>query len=267
MPRHFAFLPLAALFAVALSLPAQAAKVTDCSKVGICYCINDEHKAEINAKIDKFRAVIAEQRKAGKAVAYLSVPMTSANGGNFNVNREVAEATKQAIEKRLGASYLYVLNPADPVADLARSATGTEYMVMWTAVLEGADGMGDFDMAIFAGPQDFARFFGFDGNNDMAKLDVFFDKRAASNPDFAKAVQGGLTKEAFRKYYALRASSTVSRGAHDEWNIFRLINDKRRADSKFGTPGQIPIVFDGQGVAPPHHETTVSEGYVGKCPL
>jgi len=59
----------------------------------------------------------------------------------------------------------------------------------------------------------------------------------------------------------------VSRGAHDEWNIFRLLNDKRRADSKYGTPGQIPIVFDGQGVAPPHHETTVSDGYVGKCPV
>ena len=69
----------------------------------------------------------------------------------------------------------------------------------------------------------------------MAKLDAYFDKRVKSDPDFAKAVQGGLTKAAFRKYYALRASSTVSRGAHDEWNIFRLINDKRRADSKFGT--------------------------------
>ena len=30
--------------------------------------------------------------------------------------------------------------------------------------------------------------------------------------DFAKAAAGGLTKEAFRKYYALRASSNVSRG-------------------------------------------------------
>ena len=138
---------------------------------------------------------------------------------------------------------------------------------MWTAVLEGPDGLGDFDVAYFAGPQDFARYFGFDGNNDMAKLDAFFDKRVASDPDFAKAVQGGLTKADFRRYYGLRASSTVSRGAHDEWNIFRLINDKRRQDSKFGTPGQIPIVFDGQGVAPPHHETAVSEGYVGKCPL
>ena len=260
-------LPSLLLAALALPLPALAAKVTDCAKVSLCYCINDEHKAAINTKIDQFRKVIAEQRKAGKAIMYLSVPLTTAGGGNFKVNREVAAATKQAIEKRLGADYLYVLDPTVPDADLPRGAGGSEYMVMWTAVLEGSDGMGDFDAAYFAGPQDFARYFGFDGSNDMAKLDSFFDKREKSDPDFAKSVQGGLTKEAFRKYYALRASSNVSRGAHDEWNIFRLLNDKRRADSKYGTPGQIPIVFDGQGVAPPHHEATVSEGYVGKCPL
>jgi hypothetical protein len=264
MPRAS---PLLLVAVLTLPVPALAAKVTECAKVGVCYCMNDDHRAAINAKIDKFREVISEQRKAGKAVVYLSVPLTSSGGGNFKVNREVAAATKRAIEKRLGADYIYVLDPTTPDADLPRAAGGAEYMVMWTAVLEGADGMGDFDGAYFAGPQDFARFFGFDGNNDMAKLDAFFDKRVASDPDFAKAAQGGLTKEAFRKYYALRASSNVSRGAHDEWNVFRLINDRRRADSRYGTPGQIPIVFDGQGVAPPHHETTVSDGYVGKCPV
>ena len=257
-----------ALAAVAAVAPqAEAAKVTSCAKIGVCYCINDEHKAAIDAKIEKFRQLIAEQRKAGKAVIYLSVPLTSGGGGNFNVNKEVAAAAKAAIEKRYGADYMFVFNPANPDADLPRGSTGTEYMVMWTAVLEGAEGFGDFDAAYFAGPQDFARYFGFDGTNDMAKLDAFFDKRVASDPDFAKAVQGGLTKEAFRKYYALRASSTVSRGAHDEWNIFRLINEKRRADAKYGTPAQIPIVFDGQGVTPPQHESVVSEGYMGKCAL
>lgn len=257
-------LPLAAAIAFVAALPVHAAKVTECAKIGICYCINDEHKAAIDANVEKFRQLIADQRKAGKAVIYLSVPLTSGGGGNFNVNKEVAGATKAAIEKRYGADYLYVFNP---VVDLPRGATGTEYMVMWTALLEGPDGFGAFDAAFFAGPHDFARYFGFDGNNDMGKLDAYFDKRAASEPDFAKAVQGGLTKEAFRKYYALRASTTVSRGAHDEWNIFRLINEKRRQDSKYGTPAQIPVVFDGQGVAPPTAETADSEGYVGKCAM
>ena len=256
----------AAIALCSASSGAFAAKATECTKVGICYCVNDELKATIQAKVDRFRQTIAEQRKAGKAVGYLSVPLTSGGGGNFNINKEVADTARAALEKRFGSEFVYVLNPATLEADLPKG-TGPDYMLMWTTLLEGPDGTGDFDFVYFAGPQDFARYFGFDGTNDMGKLDAYFDKRVASDADFAKAVQGGLTKANFRKYYALRASSAVSRGAHDEWNIFRLLNDKRRADSKYGTPAQIPIVFDGQGVAPPHHETTVSEGYVGKCPI
>jgi len=243
---------------------AGAAKATECTKVGTCYCVNDELKPTIQSKIDRFRQTIADQRKAGKAIGYLSVPLTASGGGNFNVNKEVAESARAAIEKRFGAEFVYVLNPGTLDADLPKG-TGADYMLMWTTLLEGPDGMGDFDFVYFAGPQDFARYFGFDGNNDMAKLDAYFDKRVASDTGFAKAVQDGLTKVAFRKYYALRASSVVSRGAHDEWNIFRALNEKRRSDSKFGTPAQITVLFDGRALAPPQGETSVSEGYVGKC--
>ena len=254
----------AAIALCSASSGAFAAKATECTKVGICYCVNDELKPTIQSKVDRFRQTIAEQRKAGKAVGYLSVPLTSGGGGNFNVNKEVAETRSAAIEKRFGAEFVYVLNPGTLDADLPKGG-GADYMLMWTTLLEGPDGTGDFDFVYFAGPQDFARYFNFDGNNDMGKLDACFDKRVASDPDFAKAVQSGLTKPNFRKYYALRASSAVSRGAHDEWNIFRMINEKRRADSKFGTPSQIPVMFDGQAVAPPQGESSVSEGYVGKC--
>ena len=159
-----------------------------------------------------------------------------------------------------------MLNPGTLDADLPKG-TGADYMLMWTTLLEGADGLGDFDFVYFAGPGDFARYFGFDGTNDMGKLDAYFDKRVASDADFAKAVQGGLTKANFRKYYALRASSAVSRGAHDEWNIFRLVNERRRADAKLGAPAQIPVLFDGRSVNPSDHESMVSEGYVGRCKL
>jgi hypothetical protein len=243
---------------------AHAAKSTECTRVGVCYCVNDELKPTVTSRIETFRRMIAEQRRAGKAVGYLSVPLSSAGGGNFDVNREVAESAKLAIEKSFGADAVWVLNPATLDADLPKGG-GADYMLMWTTLLEGADGFGDFDFAYFAGPQDFARYFGFDGNADMAKLDAYFDKRVKANPGFEKAVQGGLTKAAFRKYYALRASASVSRGAHDEWNIFRLINERRRSDAKFGVGDQIPILFDGHGVAPGDAEAAVSEGYVGKC--
>ena len=243
---------------------AHAAKATECTKLGICYCVNDELKPAIAAKVDRFRALVAEQRKAGKAVGYLSVPLSSAGGGHFDINAEVAASAKEAIEKRFGSDYLFVLNPGTLDADLPKG-TGADYMLMWTTLLEGPDGLGDFDFVYFAGPQDFARYFKFDGNNDMAKLDAFYDNRVKSDPKFEKAVAGGLTKPAFRRYYALRASATVSRGAHDEWNIFRLLNERRRADSKLGAPHQIPVLFDGRGLAPVDHEMAVSDGYIGKC--
>jgi len=265
--QRFATSAIAILLATAVAAHApvaEAAKVSECTKIGICYCVEGDLKATIATKVDRFRQVLADQRKTGKAVGYLSVPLTSAGGGNFDINKEVAENAKQAIERRFGADYLYVLNPGTLDADLPKG-TGADYMLMWTTLLEGPDGLGDFDFVYFAGPQDFARYFGFDGTNDMAKLEAFFDNRVKTNPAFAKAVEGGLTKPAFRRYYALRASSTVSRGAHDEWNIFKMINERRRADSKIGTPGQIPVLFDGRGVNPTDGEAVVSEGYVGKC--
>lgn len=260
-----------AILAMALAmggLPAAAhAKSTACTKIGICYCVDDALKPAIDEKLAKFRATLADARKAGKVVGYMSVPLTSAGGGNFDVNREVADRTREAIEARFGAEHMFLFNPVTPEADLPRSAGGADYMLMWTSLLEGVDGLGEFDFAYFAGPTDFARYFGFDGKNDMAKLAAFYDARVKSNAGFAKAVEGGLTKQAFLRYYALRASTTVSRGAHDEWNIFRMVNERRRADPKLGAPAQIPVMFDGRGVNPADLELSVSEGYVGKCAM
>ena len=44
-------------------------------------------------------------------------------------------------------------------------------------------------------------------------------------------------------------SVTFSNGAHDEWNIFRQLNERRRADAKYGVANQIPMMFDGTSVA------------------
>ena len=54
-------------------------------------------------------------------------------------------------------------------------------------MLEGPDGLGDFDFVYFAGPQDFARYFKFDGNDDMAKLDAFFDQRREDGPEIRES--------------------------------------------------------------------------------
>ena len=49
--------------------------------------------------------------------------------------------------KRFGADFVYVLNPATLDADLPKG-TGPDYMSMWAAVIEGADGLGEFDFEI-----------------------------------------------------------------------------------------------------------------------
>jgi hypothetical protein len=243
---------------------AQGAKSTECTKIGICYCVSSDLRPVIDARIAYFRQLAAEAHKAGKAVGYLSVPLSPTGGGYMKLNFEVAATAKKAIEKRFGADYVWVLDPGS--AEQLPNGSGADYMLLWTQILEGPNGLGeDLDFVWFAGPQDFARVFGLNGDGDMAKIDQYFEQRLKSDPDLDKAVQGGLTKAAFRKYYALKASSAVSKGAHDEWNIIRIVNERRRNDPKLGVGNQLAVFFDGQGQPAAHSETAVSEGYAGKC--
>ena len=266
--RALAIALLPGLAAASFCNPALAAKATECTKINICYCVNSDLRGAIDAKVARFRQLLADQRKAGKLVGYMSVPLSPAGGGNFDVNKEVAESARGAIEKRFGGEQVYVLNPAMPDADLPKEAGGADYMLMWTTLLEGPNGLGeDLDFVYFVGPRDFARYFALDGNGDMAKLDQFFDQRVKSNPGFEKAVKDGLSKTAFRNYYALKASAAFSRGSHDEWNIVRTVNDRRRGDPKYGIANQLPVLFDGTGIAPSAWETPVADGYAGKCAM
>ena len=245
--------------------PAGAAKASECTKIGVCFCVNQDLKITIDGKVANFRQLIVEQHKKGKAVGYLSVPLSPAGGGYMKVNMEVAENAKAAVEKRFGADFAWILNPGTVDANLPGGG-GSDYMLMWTSLLEGPNGLGeDFDFVYFVGPQDFARYFELDGTSDMTKIDQFYDKRLKSDPEFEKATQGGLTRSAFRNYYALKASSSFSRGSHDEWNIIRLINERRRADNRLGVANQLPVLFDGRAAPAAAMESPVSEGYVGKC--
>jgi hypothetical protein len=271
MPLHaspvFAWRAALVLVTVAIcaAAPALAGKTTECSRIAVCYCVNDDLRGVIEAKVAHFREVLASERKAGKAVGYMSVPLSTVGGGYFNVNMEVAAATKAHIEKRFGDGQVWILNPGVPEANIP-NGSGADYMLMWTQILEGKEGLGeDFDFVYFVGPQDFARYFALDGKDDMLKIGLFFDRRLESDPDLRKAIDKGLTRSAFRNYYALKASTTFSKGAHDEWNIIRVLNERRRAHDRFGVANQLAALFDGTGVAPSSSEGGTSDGYAGKC--
>jgi hypothetical protein len=276
--RHTAF-AISALFsvgAVAQSQAPAAAAVkptskTECTTVKLCYCVNQDFMGLIDEKVTLLRKMMSEQRAKGKAIGYLSIPLSTAAGGYFNVNAEIAQRIKEQVEARFGSEQAWVLNPAMNEATLTlpngTRGANPEYMLMWTRVLEGTGAFGDdFDFMYFSGPSDFASFFGLSGTGDMETLAKYFDERVTKDKDLKSAVdRNRINRNSFRNYYALRASVAFSAGASDEWNIVRLLNEKRRGDPKYGVPNQIPVLFDGKGVETPSFTGIAPVGSSGAC--
>ena len=252
--------------ALALPGPARAGTVTACTALDLCYCVNSDLQGAIDANVARVRQLIQDQRKQGKAIGYLSIPLSTAGGSYFGVNVDVAQQTKARIEQRYGANSLWVLNPGAE-GNLPAGATGADYMLMWTTILEGVKGLGeDFEFFYFTGPAEFHQFFGLDGTDDMGKIDAYFDKRLATDPGLQKAVASGqVSKQTFRNYYALRASIAFSYGSHDEWNIARIINARRRGATDYGLANQLGIMFNGAAAAPGAAEVPIANGDAGRC--
>lgn len=254
------------LIALALPTGARAGTVTACTAIDLCYCINTDIRSQIDANVARVRQLILDQRKQDKAIGYMSIPLSTAGGSYFGVNTDVAAQTKDNLEKRFGANSAWILNPGAE-GNLPPAANGADYMFMWTTILEGAKGLGeDFDFFYFVGPSAFRRFFGLDGTGDMEKIDAYFERRLVTDPNLKKAVdEKKVSKRTFRDYYALRASVAFSYGSHDEWNIARIINERRRGADDFGIANQLSILFDGRAAAPGAAEAPIASGDVGRC--
>jgi hypothetical protein len=193
----------------------------------------------------------------------MSIPLSSIEGSYFPVNVKIASEVKEHVEERLGVRLAWLLNPAAPDIGLPRNASGADYMLMWTRVLEGEDGLGrDLDFVYFVGPSEFARHFSFDGHADLEKLDAFYDGMAKTDQHIKE-----VDKAKFRNYYGLRAAVSFSFGSHDEWNIVRSINAKRRdMDKATGIARQLGVMFDGRAVPPGSFEDPVTPGTAAACP-
>ncbi len=263
-PETALVLLAALLFA---SSDARAERITQCTAIDFCYCTNTDYRDAIAANVARVRELIASNKAQGKAIGYLSIPLSAAGGGSFAVNSDIATKTAQRVTARFGPSASWILNPGAEAGDKMNGASGADFMYMWTQILEGRAGLGeDFDFFYFAGPSDFASYFGLTGDGDLARLESWFDNRVATDPSFKQAVdQGKLNKTGFRNYYGLRASVGFSYGSHDEWNIARTINERRRGATEYGIANQLPIFFDGRPVPPGGYETPASAGDVGRC--
>lgn len=271
----------AVLLALAASAPARAETRTACTALDLCYCVNSDYLAAISANVSRVRQLLADNKAKGKAIGYLSVPLSPAGGGSFAINSEAARHIAGETERRFGASSAFILNPGAEGSDAMMGASGADYMYMWTQILEGRSGHGeDFDFFYFAGPTDFSSYFlqpATDGKDPagsglgqfedyLGKLGDFFERRVASDPAFKKAVeQGQITKNGFRIYYGFRASVAFSYGSHDEWNIARLLNERRRGAADYGIANQLSIFFDGRPVDPGTFESAAAPGDAGRC--
>ena len=177
---------------------------------------------------------------------------------------------------------------------------GGDYMRMWTRVLamdqpplglephdaKLVDTGQHFDAFYFVGPRDVQAFFAEEGSL-TAGIQTYFARQFATNAAFrdyfsvpgicwgpnAGTAQPDLRSDWERKrldffrYYGLRASGNFSLGSHDEWNIFCLINEKRRRATV--GPGhldgdisvQLAGFFDGGQLDPGSTEMKISRGY------
>jgi len=238
-----------------------AGRVTACTIDHICYCVARSLEDSIDKDVAVVRADIRSARTQGKAIGYLSVPLSSVGGAYFKLNAAFAKDMKDRLEKRLGPADAWVLDPGEAKYSLPHGATGADYMLVWTKVLEGETGLGeDFDFVYFVGPSDFAQYLSLGSSGTLAALDTLYDGLAKTDPNVAR-----IKKEDFRDYYGLRASVSFSLGSHDEWNVVETINERRRKSALYGIPKQLSVFFDGRAIAPGVYEDTVADGDAGAC--
>jgi hypothetical protein len=261
-----------ALAAAALVSPQAAGAaglVTACTRLDLCYCVNGDYHDAINDNVKRVRKLLADAKAQGKSIGYLSIPLSPAGGGSFVLNSRISAQVAQDVTARFGARSMFLLNPGTEAGNKMGGASGADFMYMWTQILEGPTGLGeDFDFFYFAGPTDFGKYFHLTGQGDLEALDAWFDTNAGSDADLKKSIdQNGAagTKIAFRNYYGLRASVAYSYGSHDEWNIARLINTRRRGATDYGIANQLAIFFDGQPQSPGAYEIPAAPGDAGRC--
>ena len=241
---------------VAEAQACRAPRVSVETTIGMKYCSDPDFEGVITANVQKIREDIRAARQAGRLVIYASTPISPRGGGVEKVNLEIAASVKTRLAKTFGA-LAWVLDPgAYQMASVnGKAPGGGEYMVMWTRVLVGDDGKGgDFDMVHFTGPGDMRAFFGC--ADDLTRcMDTWLTTRAATDADLKRVADNADTRRAFLRYYAMRASSAYSAGAHDEWNIFVRVNRKRTLGD------QVAMFFDGRPLSPGEMEVEITPGY------
>jgi hypothetical protein len=242
----------------AAAAECKAPRIATRTVLGMQYCADPAFAGVIQQTAQKIRQDVRPQRQAGKLIIYASTPISPRGGGYEKVNLEIAASVKSKLEKEYGSA-VWVLDPGKYQMEQVdgKWPGGGEYMVMFTDVLAGEDGTGkDFDMVHFTGPADMRAFFGCSRDDLSGCVERWLETRAAGDEALRRDVaQDKEKRAAFIRYYTMRASSSYSSGAHDEWNIVVKINKKRPLGE------QVAMFFEGRPASPAEMETEISPGY------
>ena len=223
------------------------------STSGSTFSVSPALVTDIEKLIDQVRAEIAVKRAAGCFIGYLSVPVSSKSGGDFRTNTDMAAKITERVQLEFGPK-LWLLNPA--AYNLPKTASGGDYMAVWSDVLAGADGAGaDFDVAYFVGPTDVWKFFGLVDVDRLGSIEAWLKNKAGSDQGYKAIYDDEAARQKFIRYYGLRGSTIFSKGAHDEWNIVLSLNSKRPIGE------DIAVYFDGRPVEPGDYQDGVDVGY------
>lgn len=161
---------------------------------------------------------------------------------------------------------------------------GGDYMRMWTRVLveDDEDRAGRrWDVMYFLGPSDVHDFFSEGGSRTWtAGVEEHFARKLTMDREFydafappfyaadgtrlegrAESVEWRRRRDAFFRYYTVRAGVNFSLGGHDEWNIWQLLNQRRRKAAADGVADQIVGYFEGRQVDPASAAMPAATGY------
>lgn len=155
---------------------------------------------------------------------------------------------------------------------------GGDYLRAWSRVLveDGDKNLGSrFDAFYFVGPSDVRDFFSANSGcgqglvRDLTQgVEDYFARKYATNAEFrayfSEATAEDRKKEFF-KFYTLKAGAHFSKGSHDEFNIWDILNKLRVKE--MGTGSEMPGYFDGHQIGLGSAETGLTSGYATSSPL
>ena len=81
---------------------ARADTATECTLIKFCYCVDVGLKGVIDQQVAAVREAIGKQKAQGKAIGYMSIPISTIAGSYYGVNVKVGTEVKERVESRFG---------------------------------------------------------------------------------------------------------------------------------------------------------------------